>query len=287
MKKFKFPHPKNKNESLVFINQNFQNTKNFEEKYKVLEYSQNLEGWTEDHTLMVEHHIGNQHPIDITSKEMCIDFLEKYDSSKEKVVLEIGCSSGNLINKIKDLKNYIYIGSDVIKNSVEKLSKIYSDTPFLVFDLVKNPFKESLCNSLIMLNVLEHIKDDDKALLEANKLLKKNGLLILEVPSGKFLFDQYDKKLLHFRRYNMNDLIKKITNAGFIIEKKTHLGFIIFPFFIIIKFFNKLIRINNIVTKQANFSNNIFVKTLFKIEKSIGNLSLPFGIRCLVCARKK
>ena len=65
----------------------------------------------------------------------------------------------------------------------------------------------------------------------------------------------------------MNDLIKKITNAGFKIEKKTHLGFIIFPFFIIIKFFNKLIRINNIVTKQANFSNNIFVKTLFKIDQ--------------------
>ena len=287
MKKIEFPHPKNKNESLVFINQNFQNTKNFEEKYKVLEYSQNLEGWTEDHTLMVEHHIGNQHPIDITSKEMCIDFLEKYDSSKEKVVLEIGCSSGNLINKIKDLKNYTYIGSDVIKNSVEKLSKIYSDTPFLVFDLVKNPFNESLCSSLIMLNVLEHIKNDDKALLEANKLLEKNGLLILEVPSGKFLFDQYDKKLLHFRRYNMNDLIKKITNAGFKIEKKTHLGFIIFPLFIIIKLFNKLIRTDNILTKQANFSNNIFVKTLFKIEKSIGNLSLPFGIRCFVCARKK
>ena len=287
MKNFEFPHPKNKNESLVFINQNFQNTKNSEEKYKVLEYSQNLEGWTEDHTLMVEHHIGNQHPIDITSKEMCIDFLEKYDSSKEKVVLEIGCSSGNLINKIKDLKNYIYIGSDVIKNSVEKLSKKYSDTPFLVFDLIKNPFNKSLCNSLIMLNVLEHIKDDDKALLEANKLLEKNGLLILEVPSGKFLFDQYDKELLHYRRYNMNDLIKKITNAGFKIEKKTHLGFIIFPFFIIIKFFNKLIRTDNIVTKQANFSNNIFVKTLFKIEKSIGNLSFPFGIRCFVCARKK
>ena len=35
-----FPHPKNKDESLVFINGYFQNTKNKEEKLKVLEYSE-------------------------------------------------------------------------------------------------------------------------------------------------------------------------------------------------------------------------------------------------------
>ena len=101
MQKFKFPHPKNKNESLIFINQNFQNTINSNEKYKFLEYSENLEGWTEDHTYVIEHHIESHHPIDIASKEMCINFLEKYDTSEEKVVLEIGSLSGDLISKIE------------------------------------------------------------------------------------------------------------------------------------------------------------------------------------------
>ena len=287
MKKFEFPHPKNKNESFFFVNQNFQNTKSALEKYKILEYSENFDGWTEDHTLIHETEIGTEHPIDIASRDICINLLKKYDDSEEKVILEIGCSSGSLINKIKELKNYKYIGSDAIGNSINKLSKIYSDIPFLVFDLVKNPFNKSICNSLIMLNVLEHIKDDNKALIEANKLLEKNGLLILEVPSGKFLFDKYDKELLHFRRYNMKDLIEKITNAGFKIEKKTHLGFIIFPLFIVIKFFNKFFGKGKIVTKQANFSNNTFVKFLFKIEKNLQDFSLPFGIRCFICARKK
>ena len=44
-----------------------------------------------------------------------------------------------------------------------------------------------------MLNVLEHIKDDNSALLAANKILDKNGILIIEVPSGKSLYDDYDK----------------------------------------------------------------------------------------------
>ena len=46
-----------------------------------------------------------------------------------------------------------------------------------------------------MLNVLEHIKNDDAALLEANKILNDNGVLIIEVPAGKFLYGDYDKKL--------------------------------------------------------------------------------------------
>ena len=85
----------------------------------------------------------------------------------------------------------------------------------------------------------------------------------------------------------MNELIKKIERAGFIIEKKTHLGFILFPIFSVVKIINKLIKRKNIVVSNANASNNILVKVLFKIEEKLRNFSLPFGIRCFVCARKK
>ena len=138
-----------------------------------------------------------------------------------------------------------------------------------------------------MLNVLEHIGNDVEALNEANKLLCDNGLLILEVPAGKFLYDEYDKQLLHFRRYEMLDLIKKIENAGFEIEGKTHLGFFIFPIFILVKLFNNIFISKNIISKQANLSNNTIVKLLFFIESKLREFSLPFGIRCFVCARKK
>ena len=282
-----FPHPKNKDESLVFINGYFQNTKNKEEKFKVLEYSENLEGWSEEHTEMISDHIGSQHPIDIASRDMCKFLLNKNNTLDEKIVLEIGCSNGNLINDINSINNLKYIGSDVIRKPVKKLAETYNKNPFIIFDILKNPFSKSICNFLIMLNVLEHINDDESALREANKLLKKDGLLILEVPSGKFLFDEYDKKLLHFRRYNMKDLVEKIEKAGFKIEKKTHLGFILFPLFSLIKIFNKLIKKKDIVVSQANASNNILVKAIFEIEKKLSNYSLPFGIRCFVCARKK
>ena len=283
----KFPHPKNKEKEFEFLNENFQNTSDISEKYKVLEYSDNLDGWSEDHTEMIDHEIGSKHPIDISSRSFCKFLLNKYNKFERNIILEIGCSSGNLIDEISSQKNTYYIGSDVLKKSIRKIAGKYKNVPFVVFDILKNPFPKNFCNTIIMLNVLEHIKNDTVALVEANKLLSNNGLLILEVPSGKFLFDEYDKQLMHFRRYNMSELIKKIEESGFKIESKTHLGFLIFPIFIIVKFFNKIFKSKNVISKQANLSNNMLVKTLFYIEKKLRKFSLPFGIRCFVCARKK
>ena len=44
------------------------------------------------------------------------------------------------------------------------------------------------------------LKTMQKALKETYNLLNKDGILILEVPAVKFLYDGYDKQLMHFRR---------------------------------------------------------------------------------------
>ena len=283
----KFPHPQKKDEFFIFQNEKFENLKNKKEKFKVLEYSENKDGWNEGLTHMADHYVGNNHPIDIASIEMCLNLLKDYESSKRKIVFEIGCLNGNLAKKIINLQNYNYVGSDGISSNVIKLAQIYKNTPFVVFDILKSPFKKNICNTLIMLNVLEHIQDDEKALDEAYKMLDKDGLLIIEVPAGKFLYDNYDKQLLHFRRYSSSEISKKLLNSGFKIEKKTHLGFSIFPFFIVIKIFNKFFKKKDVVLKQTKMTDNFFVKFLFNIDKKLRNFSLPFGIRCVICARKK
>ena len=281
-----FPHHKNSNEKFIYKNGNFENTKNKNEKIKVLEFSKNQDGWTDEMTEIADLHIDKNHPIDFASRELCVQFLKNYDQSKKKIVLEIGCSSGNLIKNIIELKKFSYIGSDAIKNHIHKLSKKYNDIPFIIFYLLKKSIQKSIADVVIMLNVLEHIKDDDKALAEVNKILNNQGILIIEVPSGKFLYDEYDRKLLHYRRYNMQEIEKKLIKAGFKIEKKTHLGFIIFPLFIVIKLFNKFFKDKNIIVRQAKVSNNIFLRILFNIERRLRKVYLPFGIRCFICARK-
>jgi SAM-dependent methyltransferase len=287
MSLLKFPHPKVINENFIFKNGEFHNLNNENEKLKILEYSENTQGWNDELTKMADHDISNNHPIDDASTQMCLDLLQKYEKSEKKIVLEIGCLNGNLAKKIINTEKYYYIGSDAINNSIQNLSKIYKDTPFIIFDILKNPFKKSICNTLIMLNVLEHVEDDDKALAEAYNMLEKDGLLIIEVPAGKFLYDDYDRQLLHFRRYSLKEITNKLLKNGFTIEKKTHLGFFIFPFFVVVKMINKILKNKNIVIKQTKITDNFLIKFLFYIEKKLENFSLPFGIRCVICAKKK
>ena len=283
----KFPHPKNHDQYFIFKDGYFENFFKKEEKYKVLVYSENFDGWNDDLTNIKDLEISKNHPIDVASIEMCNYMLENYAQEEDKVILEIGCLNGNLSKKIIEQKKYEYIGSDALQNNIIKLANKFKSIPFIVFDITQNPFKSKICNILIMLNILEHIEDDDKALNEAYKLLNDNGKLIVEVPSCKFLYDNYDKKLLHYRRYDAKEIIKKILNAGFVIEKKTHLGFLTFPIFALVKLFNKFFNPNNIIEKEIKASDNIFIKFLFKIELKLIKFNLPFGIRTVICAKKK
>lgn len=76
-------------------------------------------------------------------------------------------------------------------------------------------FKNKKFDTIVCLNVLEHIKDDKKALDNMYGLLNNNGKLVLLVPSHNLLYSKYDKLLGHFRRYNISKLISKIRCAGF------------------------------------------------------------------------
>ena len=281
-----FPHPHNKNKVLKFEDGKFINQNNIKEQFEVLEYSKNLEGWNSDLTEIKNSHTNKNHPIDKSSVELCLHNLKKYTKQKKQTVLEVGCLNDEILKKISNYQNFNYIGSDATSEHIYSLSKKFPKVPFLVFDILQNPFNKNICDFLIMLNVLEHIEEDEKALNEAYKLLNHEGTLIIEVPAGKFLYDEYDKKLLHYRRYSSNEIKEKILNAGFKIQSETYLGFFCFPLFAIVKIFNKFFKSENIVDKQTKLSNNFFLNILFKIEMKLKWIRFPFGIRKVICAKK-
>ena len=76
---------------------------------------------------------------------------------------------------------------------------------------IKKNFKNLRKNSfdtIIYLDVLEHIKYDKEEINKAYKLLKKSGTIIICVPAFQFLYSIYDKKIGHYRRYSKNDFIQ-------------------------------------------------------------------------------
>ncbi len=61
-------------------------------------------------------------------------------------------------------------------------------------------------DSIIYIDVLEHIERDGEEVLAAARHLKENGFLIVLAPAHQFLFTPFDQAIGHFRRYNKKSL---------------------------------------------------------------------------------
>lgn len=259
----------------------------------VLEYSENFAGWSDDLSALHEEAVGDSHPIDLASRHNALLQVKKFIPNHKAVIMEIGCSSGFLIRDLaKSFPEAVIIGADVVKEPLYRLARNFPGIPLIRFDMLQCPLPNQSVDVLVMLNVLEHIEDDVRALQKAFNVLKPGGALIIEVPAGPSLYDAYDAQLQHFRRYSAAELHGKLIKAGFMVCRKSHLGFIIFPAFATVKLLKKWLSSGKnkpVVRKQARgTSNNGLVKLALEFEsKCLSDFQLPFGIRVLAVAVKK
>jgi 2-polyprenyl-3-methyl-5-hydroxy-6-metoxy-1,4-benzoquinol methylase len=70
-------------------------------------------------------------------------------------------------------------------------------------------------DSIVYVNVLEHIEDDVNELVAMNETLKKGGRIFIFVPALTWLYGAFDRQIQHFRRYTKAELEGKCQQAGF------------------------------------------------------------------------
>ncbi|HEX7832016.1 MAG TPA: bifunctional glycosyltransferase/class I SAM-dependent methyltransferase [Thermoanaerobaculia bacterium] len=73
-------------------------------------------------------------------------------------------------------------------------------------------------DTITAINVLEHTADDDAALRRAHQLLQPGGRIVIFVPAGKSLYGSLDRGIGHARRYEKDELVAKLQQAGFEVE---------------------------------------------------------------------
>ncbi len=74
-------------------------------------------------------------------------------------------------------------------------------------------------DSIIAINVLEHVENDDFALQRLYDMLRKGGRLFLLVPCHKFLYNVIDQEVGHFRRYVKSELEHKAKKNQFTLQR--------------------------------------------------------------------
>ena len=134
-------------------------------------------------------------------------------------VLEIGCGLGNFTRHLLDRE--MVIGIDVEPACVDEWRSSFPESANRVgfaMDVADSSFldlKRYKPDTIVCLNVLEHVEDDQRALEHMSAVLPPGGRALLIVPAFESLYGPIDRNLGHFRRYSTEHFRRLAEGAGF------------------------------------------------------------------------
>lgn len=253
-------------------------------------------GWSDDLTRLHESSVGSGHYIDVASRTHAVRELTKHVAVPSPVIMEIGCSSGFFLRDLRAaMPGARIMGADYVVEPLERLARDLPDLPLLQFDLTRCPLPDDCLDGMVLLNVLEHIEDDGRAVREVARVLKPGAVAVIEVPAGPGLFDVSDKQLQHYRRYTLSQATALARAAGLEVMSRSHLGFFLWPAFAATKKLNRRYLNADEATQRRIFAKtltgsgggSLLLHWLMRVEEALRpSVPMPVGIRCLLTCRK-
>jgi SAM-dependent methyltransferase len=202
-------------------------------------------------------------------------------------VLDIGCGNGFLLDLLSKNKEIYGVepNKDLIKlaNEINPKLRIYKGFAEEIDKLITKKV-----DSILMIDVLEHVEDDILQIKKIHNNLNGGGQFIVVVPAYQFLYGKRDKNNGHYRRYSKKDLINKLSNNGFKIKLVRYwnmLGF--FPYLFYEKILKKELNTELRTTKKKGLLKKFINKVLnlwFKYVEN--NFNFRFGLT-IICITEK
>jgi SAM-dependent methyltransferase len=224
-----------------------------------------------------------------TRRDIIINLLER--SGRNSKILEIGCSGGPLIRALHELGYKNVQGIDISRDAID-LCRRRGINDVFVMDGSKPEFKDGQFDIVIASDVLEHIQDDEKALLEWNRILKPAGKLIVFVPAFEILWSKHDEANHHYRRYSKSELIRVLEGAQFEIDRSSYWNFMLFFPTTLVRLIHRMLSIYGQQNgDQLVELNPVANKVLFYLIKTenilLKVLNFPVGVSVFATASKK
>lgn len=166
-----------------------------------------------------QKYIGNELEIFSHAKNWKIYWSGKVKPYLGKNVLEVGAGIGtNTINFInnENIKKWVSIEPDLeLSRKIE--STLKNEKGFNKLEVIPsfltNYQTDIKFDSIMYIDVIEHIEKDKDELVTALSYLKEGGYLIVLVPAYNFLYNDFDKAIGHYRRYSRK-LLRNTIPAG-------------------------------------------------------------------------
>jgi SAM-dependent methyltransferase len=252
--------------------------------------NQTLSKEMQQHTYEIMNRVEDSHWWFVGRRAILESFLTKITdelriANHELRILDVGCGTGA---NLEMLANFgAAEGVDVSDDALEfcKLKGLKAHKGLAE----KLPFAESSFDVVTALDVVEHLDDDVAGLKEMHRVLKTGGKTLIFVPAFMWLWGVQDDISNHRIRYTKRQIVERLEQAGFEIERATFANWTFFAPILAGRTFMKITGIKPESENNVNVSalNGIFGK-LFSAERFwLKNFDFPFGVSIVITAKKK
>ncbi len=200
-------------------------------------------------------------------------------------VLDLGGGIGSFSHYLQDRQRLVIVDNDPY--CVGRLKRRFGgcdNVRILDIDILDQAMPDILASerldTVVCMNVLEHIEDDRGVLRQIYRALQPGGYLILLVPANPRLYGTLDVEVGHVRRYGRRELTEKVRDAHFTVCRSFYFNSIgTFGWYVI----SRIRRQRGIGRRQVGLYDRYVVPILARAERIV---SPPFGQSLIVVGRK-
>jgi len=187
---------------------------------------------------------------------------DSFGSALGSRVLDAGCGVGNFFGGVAD-RVELGVGVDLSPVNIAEAQRRFADQTHLRFlqadlDEQADTLRAERFDTVVCLDVLEHIQDDLPLLKRLAQIVEPGGHVLIKVPACPWLFGSIDVASDHYRRYNRPMLSKLARGAGLEIKRLRYMNLSgVGPYFLK----------SRVLKSKANFSRTFTPKQLDRIRR--------------------
>jgi SAM-dependent methyltransferase len=201
-------------------------------------------------------------------------------------IADLGCGCGKLLSLLA--ADYDIIGLDGSPLAVAFCGE--RGVAVQLGDLgTAMPWAGNSFDAVLLLDVLEHLDDDQQAVTAAADLLRPGGTMICTVPAYPWLWTKRDERHHHRRRYTKSQFRRLFQSLSLRCELLSHFNAWLFPLAVMQRLSRRLLRTSETATDLQIPPKpvNALLRAVFASERHVlGRLPLPFGLSLIAVVRK-
>jgi len=209
------------------------------------------------------------------------------DSHAGKRVLDLGCGTGGILRDL--MPHCRCYGMDRSELGL-RICRDQGFTTLTRGDLREIPFRSGSFDTVLLMDVIEHLDDDEGFLRRAAELVDAGGRIVVSVPAFQWLWSQHDVTFQHRRRYTARNLTSVIQRAGLVPERVTYTNFAVFPVAAVWRNLSRCRALGRIAPRHdfwpvPRWLNALLTKVYAFEGRVLRRLNLPVGVSVVCIAR--